>query len=90
MKRKVLVIEKIIQRNDKPHPVKVTSLDYLKEALREEDYEACPAIIRIASEFGASGVEIDEVLGHAVKWDRSSESALPQWMSGIYHSEELK
>ena len=40
------------------HPVKLTALLYLKEALTDERYEECPFIIRVAQEFGAQDFEI--------------------------------
>lgn len=36
-----------------PHPLKITALLYLKEALLKEQYEECAAIIATAKEFGA-------------------------------------
>lgn len=44
------------------HPVKLTALLYLKEALRKERYEACPEIIAVAREFGAANFEIQDLL----------------------------
>lgn len=44
------------------HPVKVTALLYLKEALLAERYEACAEIIMIACEFGADPLEIRNIL----------------------------
>jgi hypothetical protein len=40
------------------HPVKLTALLTLREALREERYEECRDIIAIAKEFGARDFEI--------------------------------
>ena len=40
------------------HPVKVTALWTLKEALLQEKYEECREIIAIAKEFGAHDAEI--------------------------------
>ena len=40
------------------HPVKLTALLALKEALLEEKYEECSEIIAIAREFGARDFEI--------------------------------
>ena len=40
------------------HPVKVTALWTLKEALLKEKYEECSEIIAIAKEFGAHPAEI--------------------------------
>lgn len=42
----------------KRHPVRLTALFALKEALRLERYEDCRDIIAIAKEFGASDWEI--------------------------------
>ena len=44
------------------HPVKLTALLYLKEALRKEQYELCPEIIAVAKEFGAASFEIQDLL----------------------------
>ena len=44
------------------HPVKLTALLYLKEALRRERYEDCPEIIAVAKEFGAADFEIQDLL----------------------------
>ena len=44
------------------HPVKVTALFYLREALLDEAYEDCPAAIEIAKEFGAQEFEIQDLL----------------------------
>jgi len=44
------------------HPVKLTALLYLKEALLKERYEACPEIITVARDFGATIYEIDDLL----------------------------
>lgn len=40
------------------HPVKISALIALKEALLGEKYEECPEIIAIAKEFGARDPEI--------------------------------
>ena len=42
----------------KRHPVRLTALLSLKEALRMERYEECREMIAIAKEFGASDWEI--------------------------------
>ncbi len=39
------------------HPVKLTALLYLKEALLKQQYELCPDIITVAKEFGAASFE---------------------------------
>lgn len=44
------------------HPVKLTALLYLREALLDEVYEECAQAIRIAKEFGAEEFEIQNLL----------------------------
>ena len=44
------------------HPVKLTALLYLKEALAQQQYERCPEIISVAREFGAAEFEIRDLL----------------------------
>ena len=44
------------------HPVKLTALLYLKEALFREQYEKCPEIVAVAKEFGAEDFEIGDLL----------------------------
>ena len=44
------------------HPVKLTALLYLKEALRNEQYEICAEVIALAKEFGATASEIQSLL----------------------------
>ena len=44
------------------HPVKLTALLYLKEALRKQQYELCPEIIAVARDFGAVDFEIQDLL----------------------------
>lgn len=44
------------------HPVKLTALLYLKEALQKERYEECEELISTAREFGAARYEIDDLL----------------------------
>lgn len=44
------------------HPVKLTALLYLREALMREDYESCPELIEIALEFKAKSSEIHAIL----------------------------
>lgn len=46
----------------KKHPVKLTALLYLKQALLEEQYEICSDLIAIAKEFGARDAEIYSLL----------------------------
>ena len=44
------------------HPVKLTALFYLKEALLREQYEKCSDIIAVANEFGAQLFEVQDLL----------------------------
>jgi len=44
------------------HPVRLTALVYLSEALRAERYEECAEIVQVAQEFGASQSEIRGLL----------------------------
>lgn len=44
------------------HPVKLTALLYLKEALARENYEICADLIRTAREFGAAAFEVQDLL----------------------------
>ncbi len=44
------------------HPVKLTALLYLKEALRKEQYEICSDVIAVAKEFGATASEVQSLL----------------------------
>ena len=44
------------------HPVKLTALLYLREALRARRYEVCPEFVAVAREFGAKEREIEELL----------------------------
>ena len=44
------------------HPVSLTALLYLKDALKKERYELCPDLIAVAKEFGASGSEVAYLL----------------------------
>jgi hypothetical protein len=44
------------------HPLKVTALWYLKEALIREQYEKCAEIAALAKEFGAQDFEITDLL----------------------------
>lgn len=48
----------------KHHPVKVTALEYLREALSQERYEEMKEIAEIAKEFGATYWELHNVLTH--------------------------
>ncbi len=44
------------------HPVVLTALIYLREALIREEYEKCRELIAIAEEFGAQEKEISYLL----------------------------
>ena len=44
------------------HPLKVTALWYLKEALVREQYEKCAEIVALAKEFGAADFEVSDLL----------------------------
>ena len=44
------------------HPLKLTALLYLKEALVREQYEKCAEIVALAQEFGAAAFEIQDLL----------------------------
>ena len=50
------------RRRTSRHPVKVTALTYLREALLNEAYEDCPLLIEIAKEFGAEDFEVRDLL----------------------------
>ena len=54
--------KKIFRKVVKSHPVKLTALLYLKQALLKEKYEMCADIIAIAKEFGARDYEIQNLL----------------------------
>ena len=55
---------KLFQRmvREKSHPVRLTALLYLKQALMKEQYEMCSDLIAIAREFGAKEVDIQNLL----------------------------
>ncbi len=44
------------------HPVKLTALLYLKEALIREQYEKCAELVATAEEFGAQPFEVQDLL----------------------------
>ena len=44
------------------HPVRLTALLYLRDALLQEEYEVCKSFIEIALEFGADIWEIKHLL----------------------------
>jgi hypothetical protein len=46
----------------KKHPLKLTALLYLKEALLRERYEICAEVIAVAKEFGAADFEVQDLL----------------------------
>lgn len=49
-------------RGLRKHPVRLTALLYLREALIQERYEDCAEFIRIACQFGARHYEIRNIL----------------------------
>lgn len=49
----------------KKHPIKLTALLYLRDALKQEKYEQCAEIIAVAEEFGAKPFEIQDLLEDA-------------------------
>ena len=55
--RSVLVRQPVVK-----HPVKLTALLYLKEALVKEQYELCRDFITTAKEFGANEFEVQDIL----------------------------
>ncbi len=59
-KQKSKLFQRVVRT--KSHPVKLTALLYLKQALLKEQYEMCPDLIAIAREFGAKEVEIQNLL----------------------------
>ncbi len=44
------------------HPVVLTALLYLRDALIREEYEKCRELIAVAEEFGAQEVDINYLL----------------------------
>ena len=44
------------------HPIKLTALLYLKEALAKQKYELCEEIISVAKEYGAADFEVRDLL----------------------------
>ncbi len=48
----------LIPARGERHPLRLTALLYLREALLEERYEECATAIEIAREFGAQPIEI--------------------------------
>ncbi len=55
-------LNKIFRRKTSQHPVKLTALTYLREALLNEVYEECAFAIQIAKEFGAQDFEVENLL----------------------------
>jgi hypothetical protein len=53
---------KFRRRRAAGHPVKLTALLYLKEALLRENYEICADVIATAKEFGAADFEVRDLL----------------------------
>ncbi len=49
-------------RGPKKHPLKLTALLYLKEALLAEQYEQCGEMVATALEFGGDRLEIQYLL----------------------------
>ncbi|MBI4395017.1 MAG: hypothetical protein HY583_02355 [Candidatus Omnitrophica bacterium] len=50
------------RRRTSKHPIKLTALAYLREAILNEVYEDCALAIDIAKEFGAEEFEIQNLL----------------------------
>lgn len=51
-----------LSRQTEEHPLKLTALLYLKEALLKQQYEVCKDIISTAKEYGAQDAEIRNLL----------------------------
>ena len=53
-------------RNNEPKApdelLKTTALLYFKEALKDQEYEQCPALIKNAKRFGADQIDITKVI----------------------------
>ncbi len=54
--------KRLFAKITKSHPVKLTALIYLKQALLKEEYESCADLISIAKEFGAKDSEVQNLL----------------------------
>ena len=58
----------VVLKNDNNKPtvpdelLKTTSLLYFKEALRNQQFEQCPALIKTAKRFGAESADIRKVI----------------------------
>lgn len=50
------------RRRTSHHPVKLTALLCLKQALLDERYEDCALAVEIAREFGAEDFEVQDLL----------------------------
>ena len=63
-KKMLKIVEYTGQSLRKPakHPVKLTALLYLKEALQTERYEQCAEFVSVAKEFGAIDSEVRALL----------------------------
>ena len=66
----IVQVKKIRVSGGIKHPVKLTALLYLREALLEEAFEDCPCFIQIAYEFGARDHEIESLLEDARRMPR--------------------
>ena len=61
----IVQVKKIRVSSGTKHPVKLTALLYLREALLAEAFENCPSFIQIAYEFGARDHEVESLLEDA-------------------------
>jgi hypothetical protein len=62
MKENIQLQPRVGDKSYATHPVKLTALVYLKEALLNERYEECFELIQTAKEFGAQRTEIENLL----------------------------
>ncbi|OGW85093.1 MAG: hypothetical protein A3C35_02595 [Omnitrophica bacterium RIFCSPHIGHO2_02_FULL_46_11] len=51
-----------VRKRTSHHPVKLTALTYLREALLDGRYEECAFAIEVAKEFGAQEFEVQNLL----------------------------
>lgn len=65
MKDHIQVQEGSRARVNQKHPVRLTALIYLKEALLAERYEECKELVDIAKEFGAKEMDLRILLEDA-------------------------
>ena len=66
--RNNMVFTKNTNKPDAPDELlKTTTLLYLKEALGNQEFEQCAALIKTAKRFGATKVEVQKVLREHVK-----------------------